>query len=562
MAKSLIDLFKTKPLTSQDGKTAEEAYEIRDSKKIRISSNNILVDNTGFAAARLVRKQGIGRLSETALEQELTGVRIIRAASGPVLYGNETARITLRSTPALDLMKGNEGGGLIGKQLTSVRNTINSKLGIPELLIPTNVKDKLSDTTKYNLSFIQNRMEDLADIRGSAEGSVVGNFLKDIRGGTPSVIGKQALGSLITLGKDKVRGVLFGTTSTTPFTNATMNRSGTNLTFNYGSLDDIGTITSLPDGNTDAAGTRYSNTIRLTRGERSDSISFINEDEASMEGGLLGKSPDLDIDTTITFSKTPERIPKFSEKAKAFEYDKSKFMDSARGMTPIYDVLNRSLPYRVDNKFGQIKPNGYDKTLEELDFIPLRFEFVDTKGVVNFRATISGLQETFSPSWDSNKFIGSPFNYYTYSGIERSIGFSFKVYSLDADEHKAAWKRLNFLTSMVYPVRYVPGGNAVVPPFIYFTLGDMYRNREGFIESLSYTYDDESPWQITDKEPTVMRKSLSTLGILNTSPNTDTEVDMKNYKLPMVIDVSITIKILDTRSNTSKKQFYTFNPQT
>ena len=53
---TLKELFKTKELPSQGGKTAEEAYDIQNSKDIRISTSDPLVNNTGFAAARLLRK--------------------------------------------------------------------------------------------------------------------------------------------------------------------------------------------------------------------------------------------------------------------------------------------------------------------------------------------------------------------------------------------------------------------------------------------------------------------------------------------------------------------------
>ena len=37
-----------------------------------------------------------------------------------------------------------------------------------------------------------------------------------------------------------------------------------------------------------------------------------------------------------------------------------------------------------------------------------------TNEVTNFRGTITGLSETISPSWDSAKFSGNPFDFYTY----------------------------------------------------------------------------------------------------------------------------------------------------
>ena len=143
------------------------------------------------------------------------------------------------------------------------------------------------------------------------------------------------------------------------------------------------------------------------------------------------------------------------------------------------------------------------------------------------------MTETFSPSWDSNKFAGNPFSYHTYTGIERSVGFNFKIFSLNLDEHKIAWDKLNELTGLVYPLGY-NSNSSIKPPFLQFTLGDLYKKKYSFIDSLSYTFDDTTPW----------------------------EIDEKGYRLPTMISVSIGLKFLETRGNTSGKKFYSLKPTT
>jgi hypothetical protein len=65
----------------------------------------------------------------------------------------------------------------------------------------------------------------------------------------------------------------------------------------------------------------------------------------------------------------------------------------------------------------------------------------------------------------------------------------------------------------------------------------MYKGKEGFIESLSYTADDVAGWEIG----------------LNRG--------MEKFKLPKKIDVSLTIKFVESRSNTSDyKKLYSFKP--
>ena len=172
-----------------------------------------------------------------------------------------------------------------------------------------------------------------------------------------------------------------------------------------------------------------------------------------------------------------------------------------------------------------------EKQLDDYDFVTLKFWSVAKAAAVNFRATISGLSETLTPSWDTNRFVGNPFSFYTYNSIERSVTFNFKVYSLSYDEHIAAWQRLNFLTSLVYPQGYT--AVSVSPPFIKFTLGDMFRNKEAFIESLTYTTDDNTPWEVG----------------LN-------DANVKNWKLPNIVSVDITLKLVENKFSTFQKRLY------
>jgi len=211
------------------------------------------------------------------------------------------------------------------------------------------------------------------------------------------------------------------------------------------------------------------------------------------------------------------------------------------------DFLNEKTVYTLTKENSQ---NGILKLsdgtlLDEHDFITLKFKSIHTGETANFRATVTGISETVSPSWDTAKFLGSPFNYYTYSSIERSVSFNFKLYSTTPTQHIACWQRLNFLTGLAYPQGY--SGPYAVPPFVAFTLGSLYKGKPTYIESLSYTMDDNAGWEIgsidTPEKVTVNGK----------------EVSMKDYKLPIVVDVSITLKLLESKGATDGKKFYGFN---
>lgn len=565
---TLTELFKTKQLPSQNGKTAEEAYDIQNSKDIQLSSANALVSATGLAGANLLRKTLGVRGSETLLEQELVGTRIIRGLSMPVIYGSELTRLILRTTPVLNTIKDNLNGNQPTAGPTDVAvgggffGAVPTPTYVVNALTKGKVKGKVKDST-INTGLIQNRINDLGLIKNSADGKDFGTFLKDINNGNLNNIGRQALGSVIKLGKEAIRkailpgktgknrqteGTVLKSNSLTGFTDESAKWWGVTST-NYG--DNVDSKFEIPVAapdkifENDVDGTSYSKTINKegdTPSERNDlshkqklDYEYLNEFRTS--GGDVNP---------IRFSTAPERFKKFNPTGTdGTPYDadyKNKYIGTKRGMDepstdPIgNDGKNPSVNDKINLQtyWDETETKTPDiQNLDNMDFATLRFTSIPTKKSVQFRATISGLSETVSPSWDSAKFVGSPFSYYTYSGIERSITFNFKIFSLSIEEHKVAWEKLDFLTGLTYPAGYYDT-SAVKPPFIKFTLGDMYKNKESFIESLSYTIDDNTPW----------------------------EVEEKGYILPTIIDTSLTIKFVEARNNTKKFYSYTSTTQT
>lgn len=137
---------------------------------------------------------------------------------------------------------------------------------------------------------------------------------------------------------------------------------------------------------------------------------------------------------------------------------------------------------------------------------------------VFFRTAISGLSETVTPTWSGNKFIGNPHSYYIYEGVERAITFNLNIYCMNQTELLQNWDKLKYLTSKVYPSYGGENLDIINAPFIIFQLGDMYNSRNAFIESLTYTIPDNGNW----------------------------EIDTMALRLPKFIDVSMTIKLLET----------------
>lgn len=565
---TLLELFNTQRINSgpNAGKTIAEANDIRNSKEIPLTSTNSVLRNTATSLVNKIRLKSKTRLSETFGEQETTGLRIYSKLATPILYGYDTIRVTTKTTNLVkDMQKDVNGGSLdtarqalnTAKNLTknglsndtlksnfrnvkgeaSITNLASgisvSKLPLgkffPRTLIPSRlIADPLFNNNEPNSGEEYNTMKRVQQAINASKGSVLGQQIAKIKDINPSNINAKALaGAGINLAKQGVSSLVkklrekgeaklakkaeddgaFVYSSLQPYSTLVLNQRqlGINQLRDTGILPTGEGIQDRNDLSTKFENTYTSSSLAA---RRNFNLKYLAEK----------KVQDVASNEKLHSSK--------------IYYDNS--IEGRYRITNKNDAINLSLPYipkKGSNTTGLMDP---DRSIDDLDFITLKFQSVANNAFVNFRATITGLTETFSPSWDNHKFIGNPFNFYTYSAIERSVQFNFKVYALSDAEQVNNWKRLAFLSSLVYPQNYIGRAGAAVPPFIKLTLGDMYKNKECFIESLIYTTDDNYPWETGLEE-------------LNSSPKKYNKA--RYYKLPKIVDVGITVKFIETKNS-------------
>ena len=501
---TIEELFKTKKLIS--GQTAEQQYDIRNTADIKRTPYNVLM-RPSFAIAQLARKTLSSRLRETQLEEEVSGLRILATTTAPIIYGTDILKFSRKTRGIVEDMKLGANGteGAVGKLTSFIAkgeafaNDLVSKIGIklPQELIPS----RLALNTDFRLGKASKTMVILGNLKSNSS-LLLGNLIKDNLLGRPNP--KQILGSALELGKKKLNTLLLGSPSQAA-------------------------VNFAKDG-----GDRYDRYSRYTNVMWP--ALYLSEDLIDMRRDLSSKfveyNPDkfnlpLPISNYIavpTFSKEPKQM--YSEKKMMESLEVVKGMANYSKTARWRDEINRLVQY---NSTDGITPNDRNPTLptlKSLDFVELKFWSVAKQAAVNFRATLTGITETVSPTWDTQKFVGNPFNFYTYNSIERSVNFAFKIYALNAYELKACWQKINFLTNLTYPQGY-SGGIAVIPPFIRFTLGSMYVNKEAFISDLSYEIPDDAPWEI----------DVEGLG-------------MGEYILPKLVNVTMTLKLVETVGST------------
>jgi hypothetical protein len=588
----LEDLFKQKVLESS-GKTAKETFAPQNSKRIPIRSSNVIINKF----AEPLNKVRLGRASvtegETRLEQTLTGLRPLRFLSQPALYGTNIVRLTTQTTVDLDTMKDARGGtgrGLIGGVLAKARAAITSAVNsiglFPYAAYPTTLTNDLRyRLTSSGFSSDYRRRSILSDSKGTGLGALIKSAVTAPMGGEDQ--GAQIGGSAVSAIKKAGRKLLLGDGSLQdPQVRWDPEKMKYSNLFKYSDSIKFAKDPQTPQqSRNDLSSVLYDyDTIDiqditkfLTQGITPPFPLSISPDIDAYSGNnKFGKNQKLQIDSPELIKRLQKAAPPkdatdtfrmFSKLFVNTQYKNNKgYINEKDGTIRYADTLNAQLPYV--GTAGEID----DTSIEDMDLIRLKFSSpsrAKKKGMsALFRATITGLTETFSPTWDPNKFIGNPFSFYTYTGIEKTLGFSFKVYSSNQKEHIAVWQRLNFLTSLVYPQGYDSG--AIVPPFIKFSMGDLYKDKDCFIESLTYTIPDDTTWETgTDqlarnrfgnwvREDTLKKVNFDTIN----DDGTEAQVteDVTKYKLPSVIEVAISLKIVDDRSTVENNNLYSFSP--
>jgi hypothetical protein len=601
---TLIELFESKQYLEYNNKTAKQYNEIKNSKDSSVESLDPIVNKIGASIVNAARKKNSELGSETINEEERTGLLVYGQAASIPLYGTEIVRIDNKTTSLVTSMRslnqmgvgGNiftqaatsiagdiAGAGVValGQQAAGLPTTfsasslvtkIGSKIStgvsslIPDVLIPSKVVSIFNPptsglgrlgknlTSKLTGGGMIQSPENLEAIRNAAEkfGSLeaVGSKLLQSATGTTEQAKDKVISAALSIAEQKTKKfVADGVTKLLAKRKAQNGEASSGEKY----VDLNGNVSYTPDlkyanigGRVTADGKKPISVIKPTEENEEDQGGLAKRYQlAAVSGSYFPNefkvksfeyaellSPLDRREARILSKYSQQKLQNQSstfEKRKIFSYNSSGSLEiGMNGITPYKpdDIANLTL---------KLKTGG---VIDDLDVLPLKFYSVSNDVAVHFLATITGLTETFTPTWENNKFIGSPFNIYTYSSIERGVQFNFKVFSFNEAEHIAAWKRLSFLSSLTYPQQYLSSkettsaANAVVPPFIKFTLGDMYNNKEGFIESLIYTIDDNSTWEVGfDK-------------------NDSKEYPAKNYRLPKVVDVGITIKMIESKNST------------
>lgn len=136
------------------------------------------------------------------------------------------------------------------------------------------------------------------------------------------------------------------------------------------------------------------------------------------------------------------------------------------------------------------------------DMIKFAFECIDNDNpsfsvALMFRAFLEGqITDNHTAEYNSFKYLGRGETFRTYQGFDRSISFSFKIFTQTRSEMLPLYRKLNQLISQVYP-DYSPKYNLMRGNVVNVTIGDYIYRMPGFLENVNVTIDNSNtPWEI------------------------------------------------------------------
>lgn len=210
-----------------------------------------------------------------------------------------------------------------------------------------------------------------------------------------------------------------------------------------------------------------------------------------------------------------------------YEKPGSQFIKVKSGVfgTQLVDVKGLGIKERhniIDNVLLKERTIDYKRLQEiikentgnSLQYIKIKNE--ETNTYLLFPATVTDVQDNMTPEWTAFKYVGSPFNNYRYTGVERKMSFDFRVYWIDNGDQLVMRDKLNLLRQLVYPssnLTTIPLAGTEYNPLVFkpntiqLSIGGLYKNLKGFVSNLSITVPQDAPWATSN--PNFLKENLN-----------------------------------------------------
>ena len=169
------------------------------------------------------------------------------------------------------------------------------------------------------------------------------------------------------------------------------------------------------------------------------------------------------------------------------------------------DGLNRLTIIGKDKKIKDDTGISGWSTYEPYNDDLIAFYFYDmiNEKYIPFRASVTGINDSFQADWTNYKYIGRADKQYVYDGVTRQLSFSFKVIANSIKELLPMWTRVNYLCGLTMPANYTSapsqGGGSenqfIIPAFVLLTLGEMYKEQPIIINRVGLSIPEGASWE-------------------------------------------------------------------
>jgi hypothetical protein len=167
-------------------------------------------------------------------------------------------------------------------------------------------------------------------------------------------------------------------------------------------------------------------------------------------------------------------------------------------------VFKQKISYIKDPSNQEINSN-FAKVQEA--YKPINHKFTDIVNIsfamgkddpVQFRAFIKDLNQTATPEYKPYQYIGRMEKFVNYIGVQREISFKLGIVAFGPDELEAVWRRINYLTGLVFPYGFNRG--IFQPNIVRLTIGNVYTEQPGYVTLLNTNFNElGESWEIDDK---------------------------------------------------------------
>lgn len=227
---------------------------------------------------------------------------------------------------------------------------------------------------------------------------------------------------------------------------------------------------------------RYENTTQAPREHtvlRTDASKYGDEDYNAAKLGIQADTSPLEDTIDNVRVETDDRFANI-ETYKALTYGQITSRRSNRTQT------SPNINWKTGEQWASI---ASEETNQVIEGKLITFKIGD----ISFKAYIEDISDNIQANWEGSKDQGRADERYLYTGYDRTVSVAFVIAVETKAEATTQWEKIESLAQLAYP-SYNTNGYYNTP--VKVTIGDIYKNTPMLLNSVSYDWDNETPWSL------------------------------------------------------------------